>query len=172
MTEMLNDVLIIGKAEVGKLEYRPISFDLVEYCRQLVEEVELNLHNQRLISFSSQYTHMPCCMDDKLLAHILSNLLSNAIKYSLDNSTVQFSLTCQNGRAVFEIKDRGIGIPEEDQHRLFESFHRAKNVGTILGTGLGLSIVKKCVDIHQGQISVTSKLGLGTIFTVNLPLNN
>lgn len=172
MTEMLNDVLIIGKAEVGKLEYRPISFDLVEYCRQLVEEVELNLHNQRLISFSSQYKHIPCCMDDKLLAHILGNLLSNAIKYSLDDSTVQFTLTCQNGRAVFEIKDRGIGIPEEDQPRLFESFHRAKNVGTILGTGLGLSIVRKCVDIHQGQISVTSKLGVGTIFTVTLPLNN
>lgn len=170
MTEMLNDILVIGKGEAGKLEYRPLLFDLVKYCRQLVEEVKLNLKSQHLVNFSSQYQSISCYMDEKLLGHILSNLLSNALKYSPDGSLVNFNLFCQEGQAVFEIQDQGIGIPEEDMPRLFESFHRARNVGNILGTGLGLAIVKKCVDIHQGTINVNTLLGVGSNFTVTLPL--
>ena len=172
MTDMLNDVLIIGKAEAGKLEYRPKPLDLVEYCWQLVEEVQLNFGNQHMISFTSQYESLQCCMDEKLLGHILSNLLSNAIKYSPIGSNVKFTLAGEDGQAVIEIQDWGIGIPEEDLPRLFESFHRATNVGNILGTGLGLAIVKKCVDIHQGKIAVRSTLEFGTNFTVTLPLTN
>ncbi|WP_441306995.1 PAS domain S-box protein [Cylindrospermum sp. FACHB-282] len=172
MTEMLNDILVIGKVEAGRLEYRPTCFDLVEYCRQLVEEMQMNLSNQNFICFTSEYESLPCCMDDKFLGHILSNLLSNAIKYSPNGNTGKFTLTCQGEQAVFEIQDQGIGIPEEDLPRLFESFHRARNVGNILGTGLGLSIVKNCVEIHKGEISVISTLGVGTKFTVTLPLNN
>lgn len=170
MTEMLDDILVSGKAEAGKLEYRPLLFDLVKYCRQLLEEIRLNLKTQHFLSFISEYESISCYMDDKLLGHILSNLLSNALKYSPNNSLIKFTLTCKDGQAVFEIQDQGIGIPEEDLPHLFESFHRARNVGNILGTGLGLAIVKKCVDIHQGEISVTSKTGIGTKFTVQLPL--
>ncbi len=111
-------------------------------------------------------------MDEKLLGHILTNLLSNALKYSPDDSNVEFTLTCEDGQAIFEIQDQGIGIPEEDIPYLFESFHRASNVGNILGTGLGLAIVKRCVDTHQGKISLSTTLGVGTKFTVTLPLNN
>jgi len=109
-------------------------------------------------------------MDEKLLRHIFSNLLSNAIKYSPQGSTVDFSFVCQQGCAVFQIKDRGIGIPLADQDKLFDSFHRASNVGTISGTGLGLAIVKKSVDLHGGKIKVSSEVGIGTTFTVSLPL--
>ncbi|ADI62996.1 PAS domain S-box protein [Trichormus azollae] len=170
MTEMLDDILVIGKAEAGKLEYKPLFFDLVEYCRQLVEEVRLNLKSQHLIFFTSQCKSISCYMDDKLLGYILSNLLSNALKYSPDGSLVRFTLACKNEQAVLKIQDQGIGIPEENQPRLFESFYRANNVGNILGTGLGLAIVKKCVDIHNGEIYFTSQLGIGTQFTVKLPV--
>jgi signal transduction histidine kinase len=111
-------------------------------------------------------------MDNKLLGHILNNLLSNAIKYSPDGGLVQFTLACENQQAIIAVQDYGIGIPEEDLPLLFESFHRARNVGNIVGTGLGLSIVKKCLDIHQGKIFVNSIPGVGTTFTVHLPLNN
>jgi signal transduction histidine kinase len=111
-------------------------------------------------------------MDEKLLWQILENLLSNALKYSPSGSTVEMALSCFPDRAVFQIRDQGIGIPREDQARLFETFHRATNVGTIAGTGLGLAIVKKCVDIHQGQIAVESEVGVGTTFTVTLPIFN
>ncbi|MDZ8053633.1 MAG: PAS domain S-box protein [Aulosira sp. ZfuVER01] len=169
MTDMLNEVLFIGKADAGILDYKPTSFDLVEYCCQLVEDFELDLNNQHRISFTSESKTIPCFMDEKLLGHILINLLSNAIKYSPSDSKVEFTLTCENGQAIFEIQDQGIGIPAEDLPHLFESFHRASNVGNILGTGLGLAIVKKCIDIHQGDISVSTKLGVGSKFKVTLP---
>ena len=111
-------------------------------------------------------------MDEKLLRQILENLLSNAIKYSPPGSTVEFTLSYLAEQVIFQICDRGIGIPSEDLHRLFETFHRATNVGTISGTGLGLAIVKRCLDIHQGQIAVESQIGVGTTFTVTLPLYN
>jgi signal transduction histidine kinase len=70
---------------------------------------------------------------------------------------------------VFEVADQGIGIPPEEIPHLFESFHRASNVGAIQGTGLGLAIVKNAVEIHGGAIEVASTLGQGTVFTVSLP---
>jgi signal transduction histidine kinase len=111
-------------------------------------------------------------MDEKLLRQILENLLSNAIKYSPSGGNVELTLSDFSNQAVFQIRDHGIGIPAEDQQQLFETFHRATNVGTIAGTGLGLAIVKRCVDIHQGQITVESEVGVGTTFTVTLPIYN
>ncbi|MDM9384969.1 PAS domain S-box protein [Chlorogloeopsis sp. ULAP01] len=172
MTDMLNDVLVIGKVEVGKLEFRPVPLDLVEYCCNLLEELQIDIDPQCAIAFNCEYKFIPGCMDEKLLGYILRNLLSNARKYSPNHRIVKFTLTCQQEQAVFEIKDQGIGIPSEDLPHLFESFHRAANVGNIQGTGLGLAIVKKCVDIHRGEITVNSELEAGTTFTVALPLNN
>jgi signal transduction histidine kinase len=83
-----------------------------------------------------------------------------------------FALKVEDRSVVFQIKDAGIGIPPADQVRLFEPFHRAKNVGTIPGTGLGLAIVKKCTEVHGGQIAVVSEIGIGTLFTVTIPLRN
>ena len=72
---------------------------------------------------------------------------------------------------ILKIQDYGIGVPEEEQHKLFDSFHRANNVGSISGTGLGLAIVKKAVELHGGQIEFESKLNVGTTFTIALPLS-
>ncbi|HAA26414.1 MAG TPA: ATP-binding protein [Cyanobacteria bacterium UBA8553] len=83
---------------------------------------------------------------------------------------MQFSLVCTQTDVVFQIADSGIGIPTEDLGQLFESFGRASNVGTIQGTGLGLAIAKKSVDLHGGTIAVESEVGVGTTFTVMLPL--
>ncbi|MBW4668575.1 MAG: PAS domain S-box protein [Cyanomargarita calcarea GSE-NOS-MK-12-04C] len=117
MTEMLNDVLAIGKAEAGKLEYRPIALNLVEYCQRMVEQVQLNLNAEGGlakptggIAFSCELESMPCCMDENLLDRILSNLLTNAIKYSPSGGTAKFSLTFHHPIAVFEIQDTGIGM--------------------------------------------------------------
>jgi len=101
---------------------------------------------------------------------MITNLLSNAIKYSPQGGKITLTLSCEENQVVFQVQDQGIGIPEADQSKLFESFSRAGNVGTIAGTGLGLSIVKKCVDLHKGEITVKSEIGVGTTFTVKLPL--
>lgn len=170
MTQLLNDVLLIGKAEAGKLPFNPYLIDLVQFCRALVEEFQLNSHPHHTISFVSKYASVTACMDQKLLRQIFSNLLSNAIKYSPAGSNINFDLYSQDERAILRIQDAGIGIPQEDQCRLFETFHRASNVGSIQGTGLGLAIVKKAVVLHGGEIAVTSEVGVGTTFTVTLPL--
>ena len=78
-------------------------------------------------------------------------------------------MACTPQSFVFTVSDRGIGVPAKDLPRLFESFHRASNVGNIAGTGLGLAIVKRSVELHSGSISVSSVLGEGTTFVVTLP---
>jgi len=105
-----------------------------------------------------------------LLRHILSNLLTNALKYSPPGNPVEFGLTCAAGQVMFRIQDHGLGIPPEDQARLFETFHRARNVRNIPGTGLGLTIVKRAVDLHGGTIEVDSQVDMGTTVTVRLPI--
>ena len=112
------------------------------------------------------------CMDEKILRHILYNLFSNAIKYSPNADRVVFNLICQPKQAIFSIQDFGIGIPVKDQEQLFDSFHRADNVGSIPGTGLGLPIVKRSVDLHSGTIMMTSQIEEGSTFTVTLPYLN
>lgn len=170
MTQLLNDVLIIGKTEAGKLEFQPIPLNLTQFCRALVEEIQIGT-NAHTIIFGCEKESTKACMDEKLLRQILGNLLSNAIKYSSQGGDVLFDLVCTSEAAIFHIQDQGIGIPTTDQAQLFETFHRASNVGTISGTGLGLAIVKKSVDLHGGKIAFTSKVGVGTTFTITIPLN-
>lgn len=171
LTYMLDDMLLIGKAESGRLEFNPAPLDVVEFCRRLVEEFRVSDRSQHSIVFINQGQCTIAGMDEKLLRHVLCNLLSNAIKYSPLGTTVHFKLVLQDGRAIFQIQDRGIGIPQEDQENLFEPFHRAKNVGKISGTGLGLAIVKRTVDLQGGAITVNSEVGIGTTFTVTIPLH-
>ncbi len=171
MTDLLDDVLLLGKAGAGKLQFNPTSLDLKNFCSNLVEEIILSTGNKNTIAFE---IHRKCTtpkMDESLLRYILINLLSNAIKYSPVGSTVHFEVFCQDKTAIFKIRDEGIGISQEDQQQLFQSFYRAKNVGTIPGTGLGLAIVKQCVDSHGGAIAVASEVSVGTTFTVTLPLD-
>ncbi len=170
MTELLNNVLTIERVEAGKLGFEPVPLDVVKFCSDLVDDLGLGIAAHHYISFSNTIQSKTLNLDEKLLRHILLNLLSNAIKYSPSGSTIDFQLSQSGDEVIFQVKDNGIGIPLDDQSRLFELFHRGKNVGTISGTGLGLAIVKRSVDLHGGKIEVASALGAGSTFTVTLPL--
>ncbi|BAY11804.1 response regulator receiver sensor signal transduction histidine kinase [Calothrix sp. NIES-2098] len=173
MAQLLDEVSLIGQADSGRLHCELISLDLQKFCRQLIEEAQLTTKEKQInLVFTSVGEFKDNLWDESLLRHILGNLLTNAIKYSLPGGTVKFELIGQEKAIAFRIKDWGIGIPEEDQKRLFQPFQRAENVGSIPGTGLGLAIAKKCVDAHGGEILVDSKVGEGTTFTVILPLLN
>jgi PAS domain S-box-containing protein len=171
MTGLLDDVLLISAGEAGKLKLEPVLLNIVEFCQTLTEEVKLGKNFRHSLNFAYQTETRQVNLDEKLLRHILSNLLSNAVKYSPEHQPIEFNLTVDSKTIVFAITDRGIGIPLEDQLHLFDLFHRAGNVGTIAGTGLGLSIVKKAVELHGGTIDVKSEIGVGTQFTVSLPIN-
>ena len=109
-------------------------------------------------------------IDPDLMRHVLGNLVSNAIKYSPAGAPVQLRLEAAPDSLTFLVQDQGIGIPAEDQGRLFEGFHRARNVGNVQGTGLGLSIVKQCIELHGGTVDFESELGRGSTFIVCLPV--
>lgn len=182
LDQLLNNVLLIGKSELGKIKLNPEPIDLENFCQELVREIQLTAGHKHEIIFKTQdtstnnclsvttKTRQPC-LDIKLLRHILTNLLANAIKYSPQGGIIRFDVYCLQTEAVFRIQDQGIGIPEEDQENLFSSFHRASNVGKIPGNGLGLSIVKEYVELHGGEITVASKVGVGTTFIVSLPFS-
>jgi PAS domain S-box-containing protein len=170
MTRMLDDVLLIGKSEAGKLEFEPSTLDLNAFCESLVGEFMLN-RPPGIELHASVGLCGSVYMDQKLLRHILGNLISNAIKYSPQGGKVEFEADCMDGQVRFRVSDQGIGIPAEDLPGLFETFRRARNVGNISGTGLGLAIVKKSVELHGGRIEVDSQLGKGTTFLVTIPLD-
>ncbi|MFB2769957.1 ATP-binding protein [Pelatocladus sp. BLCC-F211] len=171
MSQLLDEVSLLGKADSGRLEREFSLLNLQDLCWQLVEEAQLIAADKHItIVFTTTGKPTEALSDENLLRHILGNLLSNAIKYSHPDSIVYFELRFKNKAVIFKIKDEGIGIPLEDQKQLFQPFYRANNVGSIPGTGLGLAIVKKCLEAHGGDITVNSEIGVGTTFTVMLPL--
>jgi PAS domain S-box-containing protein len=172
MMQLLNDILNLSRAEVGQLEFNPQPIYLEEFCKNLVEGIQLSTSHQYSINLVFSGGSTQVCIDEKLLGHILSNLLSNSIKYSPEGGNILLEIACEKDEAIFLIQDWGIGIPEQEQGQLFESFYRGQNVGKIPGTGLGLCIVKKFVDLHNGKISLKSQVGVGTTFKVTLPLHS
>ncbi|MDM9581644.1 HAMP domain-containing sensor histidine kinase [Nostoc sp. GT001] len=171
ITQLLNDLLVLSQDETGKLDFNPTPINLVEFCRDLLEELQQSDRSQHAIVFSSECPCTSANLDAKLLRQILSNLFSNCLKYSPIGSTVRFSVTTANEQAIFQTQDSGIGIPPSDIEHIFEPFHRASNTANIPGMGLGMSIVKQAVDLHGGEMTVESAIGTGTTFTVILPFS-
>ena len=169
MEYLLEDVLILSKTEAKQQKLNFSYFDLKEFCQQLIKKLKLS-HQDRVINLIVPEDCLEVNADEKLLGHIITNLLSNALKYSASDKPVNLEVTRQENIVVLEVQDQGIGVPPEAQKHLFESFYRANNVGNIPGTGLGLAIVKRAIDLHQGNISLTSQPGIGTTIRVELPI--
>ncbi|MDZ8261325.1 hybrid sensor histidine kinase/response regulator [Nostoc sp. ChiQUE01b] len=170
MLNLLDEMLFLSKTETAKLEYKPTLLNLENFCSELTDILQLNAGSKHSIIFTFQGKSTQAQMDEDLLNCILTNLISNAIKYSPENDTIWFDLICKDRLAIFQIRDRGMGIPLKDQTHLFQTFYRASNVGVIQGTGLGLTIVKKCVELHGGDIQLESEQGVGTTVIVTVPL--
>ena len=168
MTNLLNDVLVISRSDLGKQEFQPSLLDLEVFCRGLIGEIQTVFDRHQPINFNYQ-AEPKYNLDRKLLHHILINLLSNACKYSPSDSTVDFKVVDKDCQIIFTVSDRGIGIPPADLPQLFDSFYRASNSEGIQGTGLGLAIAKQYTELHYGRIAVESELEVGTTFTVSIP---
>ncbi|MEB3356091.1 MAG: ATP-binding protein [Synechococcales bacterium] len=169
MTQLLNDILMVARADAGALEFNPKWTEIQTFCLNLIEDFQVSQPVKRSLSFKQEGDRTHAYVDQKLLHSILSNLLSNAVKFSPQTSTIYFTLLSQSDAIIFEVRDEGIGISEEDQAYLYEPFSRGKNVKGTLGTGLGLAVVQRCLTLHGSKISVSSQVGLGTTFTVTIP---
>ncbi|MFZ1026480.1 MAG: hybrid sensor histidine kinase/response regulator [Limnoraphis robusta] len=170
LVQLLDEVILVGRADVDRLECLPTSLDLESFCQQLVEEARLEVSSLHQVELKIQGDFSETLWDESLLRHIFSNLFANAIKYSPQGGIIRLEVIAQDNFAIFNLIDHGIGIPHHDLVKLFQAFHRASNVGKISGTGLGLAIVKRCVEAHGGDIFVESEVGVGTTFSVKLPL--
>jgi len=170
MKDLINDVLTVSRVETGKQKLSPSRFDVIRLAKEVIDEVGVLLSEKHDIQFHNTSTEKFVDLDENLIRSILLNLLSNAIKYSPDGGKITFNIEFADSNIIFIIGDEGIGIPTEDQDRLFEPFHRGKNIGNISGTGLGMSIIRKLVDIHGGEVYCESKINQGTKFTIKIPI--
>jgi signal transduction histidine kinase len=161
--------MLIGQAEADKLVFRPEAVDAAALAERLARESERALARRCEVRLTHHGLDGRRMLDAALVSHAVGNLLTNAIKYSPPGAVVELRVEAAPGTLAFVVADRGIGIPREDQARLFDSFHRARNVGNIEGTGLGLAIVKQSVELQGGSVEFESEIGRGSTFTIRLP---
>ena len=170
LTDILNDFLSLGKLEEGVVRNTPESFELIAFLAAVADEMKALLKAGQQVVFVPDIESLPVLLDPFLLRNVVINLLSNAIKYSPEGKEIRLTAALHGNEVEINIKDNGIGIPDDDREHIFERFYRARNATNIQGTGLGLDITKRYVELMGGRISLTGALGVGTVFTVHLPL--
>jgi PAS domain S-box-containing protein len=169
MNNLIDDIIVYNRTNAGQMEFRPKMQDIYPICMSIIKEVEFLSKNNIKINHEIVNGNWVINIDEVLLRQILINLLSNASKYSNPDSVVDFTILYYSDFVEFRVMDYGIGISNEDIDKIFVPFFRAKNVGTVSGTGLGLAIVKNAVDIHGGEISISSELNKGTHIKIKIP---
>jgi len=171
LTGILNDFLSLSKLEEGKVDVNFQEIDWDEFATNLIEDFSPQLKSGQKIIQEYDNENFVFTSDRHLLTNILNNICSNAIKYSNEGDSIICKRSIFDNEFIIEIRDEGLGIPQEEQKHLFSRFYRASNVSTIQGTGLGLTIVKRYVTLLGGVISFESEEGAGTSFFIKLPLN-
>lgn len=171
MKNILEDFLSLGKMEEGlvKTNLEFISADaFAQIISELLHSMDGLLKKGQHITLNNEVAQ-DLFVDINMLKNILINLVSNAIKFSNEQGEITVAANLQNGDLNITVADNGIGIPEDEQHHLYERFFRAKNAGNIPGTGLGLHIVGKYLELLQGGMTMKSTLNIGTSFSFYIP---
>ncbi|MDP2036874.1 MAG: PAS domain S-box protein, partial [Ignavibacteria bacterium] len=171
LTKLLDDVLTISRTETGKVSFKPERLDIYKFTKECMEEIKSLMSDKHELKFNYTTERKKFFLDARLLRFILSNMLSNAIKYSPEGGKVELKISSNKEHLIIEVRDEGIGVPVSEVNKIFDSFYRTKNVGTIPGTGLGLTIVKRAVEMHNGEILVFSEINKGTTFSIRIPLS-
>jgi signal transduction histidine kinase len=172
MAQQLDELVDAGRLQSGTpLELRRDKVDLIALAKKAVAEHQQTT-DRHALHVSTRLPKLVGEWDELRLGRVLDNLLDNAVKYSPRGGSVKVSIgTTDDGAAVLSVSDRGEGIHESDLPHIFERFRRGQNVkGRIPGTGIGLAGVQRIVEQHQGTIAVDTKVGVGTTFTIRLPL--
>ncbi len=167
LTTILNDFLSLERLEAGNVAPAFTTFDLVKFCEEITEEMQLIAKQDQNIIYQHTGLQSVITLDQNLLRNCMINLISNAIKYSGENTFIEFNTEISDNRCIVTIKDNGIGIPDTDQVHLFEPFFRAHNTGNIPGTGLGLNIVLRYATLMNGKVHFESIINQGTTFILS-----
>ena len=169
LTRLMEDILLMGRYESGKIIFQPGDTDLVYLMQEILQIRNQEDKEKRIIQLEVKGNPRLVSVDSNLLTHAIGNLISNSLKYSQGKPAPQMYLNFEETNAVIKIKDHGIGIPQAERNKLFDTFYRASNASNIQGTGMGLVIVKQFIELHQGTVLLESEEGQGTCVTVTLP---
>jgi PAS domain S-box-containing protein len=165
LTNILNEFLSVGKIEEGKIGLTLTDFNIKTLIQTIIQEMSQSLKKGQQIKYEHSGDEW-VVLDISILKNILMNLISNAIKFSLEDSIIEVSTLTDESTIKLEVKDHGIGIPDQDKDHLMERFFRANNANTIQGTGLGLYIVSKYAERMNGKITYSSEENKGTTFNI------
>ena len=171
LIKFTNAFLDIAKIEAGKMEYELVLADLLSIVAAAVEDAQV-LAERKNIQISVSASPIPYVMADvEKLSQVFSNLISNAIKYTEKEGKITITVERHGNGARVSVADTGVGIALEDLPKIFVKFYQASNASKVAtkGTGLGLALVKAFVEGHGGEVSVTSTVGNGSTFVVDLP---
>jgi signal transduction histidine kinase len=172
LTRLVDDILFMARVDAGRLSLELEAVDMAKLASAAVESAGpfAARKNQTLVLEAEP--DLPALQADPTrMSQLVDNLISNGIKYTIEGGTVTVVVSRSGDNVHIEVRDTGVGIPPDELERLFVRFFRASTSGVAQGTGLGLSIVKSIVEAHRGTIDVHSKLGVGTTFLVDLPLD-
>ncbi|MFM9825112.1 PAS domain S-box protein [Flavobacterium sp.] len=169
IVELMNSVLTISRDDAGKTNFNPVQFDLKQLCLEVIDTSYNNQKDGSKVQPFFKGTNFIVFADKNLMTYSIFNLLNNAFKYSVGSGDIKLILSLISSKVILEIIDFGIGIPEDDQQKLFNTFFRASNTNGISGTGLGLYIVKTFTEKNSGSIQLESVLGKGTKVTLVFP---
>lgn len=174
MILLINDLLNISRIEEGRFQYRFARYDLAEVIDRVIEELQPDIKARGVtFRYIKPATALPkASLDEQKMHLVIQNLIDNAIKYTPRGGRVEVKLELVNDQITFTITDTGAGIPARQQDRIFSKFFRADNVIRMQteGSGLGLFIVKSIVEGHKGAVSFESKEGVGSTFTIRIPV--
>ncbi len=171
LSRMVGNILDFSRMESGRKTYEFAETDLRGLVRETLAEFDPVLREQAFSTAVDIADPLPPVrVDREAISSAVANLLSNAIKYSREQKEIRIVVRDQDGRAIVEVADRGIGVPPGEQRDIFSKFHRAQNAGiTATGTGLGLALVKGIMEAHQGKVEIESREGGGSVFRLILP---
>lgn len=171
LNTLVDDILDLYNIRAGKIPLRLVPCDLVTLCREIVEEQ--HRLTGRTIDLETPVEAVQMKADTDRLYQVVVNLVHNALRYSPEDSSVKIVVNRQRDIGIIEVQDNGPGIPMEQQTHIFEPFYRGleEQLSSKSGLGLGLAICKDIVERHQGRIWCRSRIGKGSTFIVELPIN-
>jgi PAS domain S-box-containing protein len=168
---MLEDMSIVAQTRFSHAEPKMSRFNLVQLLMTVVDTMQVSVGENHHLEFTAEDASYDVMADRQFMSRILNNLLQNSVNYAKSGTSIRINLSVEGSdTVVLQVADEGRGIPQLDQARIFEPFHRGSNIDQIRGTGFGLTIVKEYVDAHHGTIKVESEVNKGSTFTIRLPI--
>ena len=170
MTQLMDNILLVGRYDAQQLAFNLHPINISQFVRSIIKTYFQNETDGRTVILKEEASDQKVAADELLFMHVITNIISNAFKYSKGFPNPELSISYESNKAIIQIRDYGIGIPEDEIEKVFHSFYRASNTVTYQGSGLGLSVAKQFMELHNGKIFLSSKLGEGTEVRLVLPL--